>query len=192
MVSPGSFRHASWSSSSYGLGIETGTTDDAGLQAVLGAVWEAAGVQGCFGDGDREPEEQEPVPLTVAALAEFGRLHGRARMPAGQWMACSCTVVRGGGGSDWLDFDIPLSALDLAGVAYGDGRPFFRSAVMDDWLAAIGIASFERARFSLGVIGWEVSGTTDAATVAGEMPPKRGIGYLVPHDGALHYGAAND
>lgn len=62
---------------------------------------------------------------------------------------------------------------------------------MDDWLAAIGIETFKSASFSLGVIGWEVSGCTDASTLAGELPQTRGIGYLLPQGDVLHYGAAN-
>ncbi|MGV9237982.1 hypothetical protein, partial [Streptomyces nigra] len=42
-----------------------------------------------------------------------------------------------------------LGALDKAGVAYWDGRPFFRSDVMDEWLAAIGTETFTSTSFSL-------------------------------------------
>ncbi|MFE0535195.1 hypothetical protein ACFW20_14300 [Streptomyces nigra] len=45
--------------------------------------------------------------------------------------------------------------------------------------------------FSLGVIGFEVSGCTDASAPAGRMPKTRDIGYLLPRGGVLHYGAAN-
>ncbi|WP_258543877.1 hypothetical protein [Streptomyces ipomoeae] len=192
MTSPDSFRHANWSGGCYELAIEVGSTDDARLQAVLSAVWSAASVQGCYGDGNREPEEQDPVPCTVASLAEFGHLRGRVRLSTGQLVACGCVAIRGGDeSSDWLDFYVPLGTLDHAGIAYWDGRPFFRSAVMDDWLAGIGIETFEQALFSLGVIGFEVSGCADAATLAGRLPEERGIGYLLPQEGVLHYGAAN-
>ncbi|KKD07522.1 hypothetical protein TN53_13280 [Streptomyces sp. WM6386] len=172
--------------------MEVGSTDDAGLQAVLSAVWAAAEVQGCYGHGDREPEEQEAVPCTVASLEEFGHLHGRVRLSTGDLVVCGVMAVRGGGdSSDWLDFYVPTSALDAVGVAYWDGRPFYRSALIDDWLAAIATEVFRSAPFSCAAVGWEVSGSIDAASLAGELPEKRGVGYLVPSDGVLHYGPAN-
>ncbi|MBQ0847227.1 hypothetical protein J8N05_03190 [Streptomyces sp. BH-SS-21] len=169
-----------------------GSSDDARLQAVLGALWSAADVHGCFGQGDREPEEQDPVPCTVGSLTEFGHLHGQVRLPTGQLVVCGCVAIRGGDESgDWLDFYVPVGALDHAGLAYWDGRPFFRSDVMDEWLAAIGTETFQSASFSLGVIGFEVSGCTDASTLAGRLPRMRDIGYLLPQGNVLHYGAAN-
>lgn len=193
MTSPAAFRdQTNWSGGYYELAIEVGSSDDAQIQAVLSALWSAADVHGCFGQRDHEPEEQDPVPCTVGSLAEFGHLHGQVRLPTGQLVVCGCVAVRGGDeSSDWLDFYVPVGALDNAGLAYWDGRPFFRSDVTDDWLAAIGKETFTRAAFSLGVVGFEVSGCSDAATLAGQMPKERGIGYLLPEDGTLHYGPAN-
>ncbi|MFD8237175.1 hypothetical protein ACFV20_35535 [Streptomyces sp. NPDC059696] len=194
MSNPAAFRDRSnWSGGFYELAIEVGSTDDAALQAVLSAVWSAAEVRGTYALTDREPAEQEPVPCTVASLTEYGHLHGRVRLPTGQWVVCGGVAIRGGDdSSDWLDFYVPDGALDNAGVPHGDGRPFFRSAVLDDWLAGIGTAVFERVGFRLAVIGWEVSGCTDAATLAGRLPEERSIGYLLPREGGLQYGAAND
>ncbi|MBC9714538.1 hypothetical protein H9Y04_18435 [Streptomyces sp. TRM66268-LWL] len=174
--------------------METGSTGDAELQALLSALWSAAQVQGCYGRRDCEPYEQEEVPCTVASLAEYGQLLGQIRLPTGQLAVCGCDVIRGGdAGSDWLDFYVPTGALDKAGISYWGGRPFFRSAVVDDWLAGIAAKAFEEAPFSLGIVGWMVSGLAeDAASLAGEMPQKRGMGYLLPRDGVLHYGPAND
>jgi hypothetical protein len=193
MTSPAAFRdHTNWSNGYYELAIEVESSDDARIQAVLSALWSAADVHGCFGQSDREPEEQDPVPCTVASLTEFGHLHGQVRLPTGQLVVCGCVAIRGADeSSDWLDFYVPVGALDKAGLRYWDGRPFFRSDVMDDWLAAIGKETFARAAFSLGVVGFEVSGCSDAATLAGQMPQRRDIGYLLPVDGTLHYGAAN-
>ncbi|MFF8675315.1 hypothetical protein [Streptomyces sp. NPDC015242] len=193
MTSPAAFRdRTNWSGGYYELAIEVGSCDDAEIQAVLSALWSAADVHGCFGLRDREPEEQDPVPCTVGSLAEFGHLLGQVRLPTGETVVCGCVAVRGGDeSSDWLDFYVPAGALDRAGLAYWNGQPFFRSAVMDDWLATIGRETFTRATFSLGVVGFEVSGCSNAATLAGQMPNERSIGYLLPVEGALHYGAAN-
>ncbi|MEV7372902.1 hypothetical protein AB0O51_18705 [Streptomyces sp. NPDC090301] len=193
MTSPASFRdRTNWSDGYYELAIEVGSSDDAALQTVLSALWSAADVQGCFGRNDREPEEQASVPCTVGSLTEFGQLHGQVRLPTGELVVCGCVAIRGGDqSSDWLDFFIPLGALDKVGIAYWDGRPFFRSDVMDDWLAAVGAETFNTAAFSLGVVGFEVSGCTDASTLAGRLPPTRDIGYLLPQGDVLRYGAAN-
>lgn len=194
MSNPAAFRdQTNWSGGFYELAIEVGSTQDAAIQAVLSAVWSAAEVRGSFASTDREPEDQEPVPCTVASLTAYGHLHGQVRLPNGRLAVCGAVAIRGGDDcSDWLDFYVPAGALDKAGIPYWDGRPFYRSAVLDDWLAGVGTATFERAPFSLGVIGWEVSGCTDAATLAGRLPQERGIGYLLPQEKGLSYGAAND
>ncbi|PWI20949.1 hypothetical protein DI272_41455 [Streptomyces sp. Act143] len=172
--------------------MEVGSSDDADLQAVLDAVWGAAGVRGCYGHRDREPEEQEAVPCSVVSLEEFGQLLGRVRLPSGELVVCEVTAVRGGDDSgDWLDLGVPLSALRQAGVTFEDG-PYHRSAAADDWLAVIGLDAFRRAPFSLGLVGWSVSGLADAGTLDGVLPAKRGMGYLLPGGGGLRYGAVND
>ncbi|KUN17089.1 hypothetical protein AQJ23_42555 [Streptomyces antibioticus] len=172
--------------------MEVGSTDDVRLQAVLDAVWDAAGVRGCYGYKDREPEEQETVPRTVAALEEFGQLLGRVLLPSGELVVCDVTAVRGGDDSgDWLAFGVPLSALRQAGVEFEDG-PYFRCAAADAWLAGIGQDAYREAAFSLGLVGWSVSGLTDAETLGGVLPEKRGMAYLLPRGGNLRYGAVND
>ncbi|WP_329341596.1 hypothetical protein OG866_37000 [Streptomyces sp. NBC_00663] len=192
MTNAASFRRQFWSGGFYELAIEVGSTDDAALQAVLDAVWTAAQVQGCYGHEGREPEEQEAVPRTIAALEEFGQLLGRVRLPTGELVAFGVTAVRGGDdSSDWLDFGVPLSALWQAGVAFEEG-PFERSAATDDWLAALATDAFREAPFSLGLVGWNVSGLAEAALLSDGLPEKRGMGYLLPRDGVLHYGAVND
>jgi hypothetical protein len=192
MTNPACFRETNWSGGFYELATEVGSSDDDWLQTALSALWTAAEVQGCFGQSDREPGEQDSVPCSVGSLIEFGDLHGQVRLPTGQLVVCGCVAIRGGDeSSDWLDFYVPVETLDEAGVAYGDGQPFFRSAVMDDWLAGIGPEAFKSAPFSLGVVGFEVSGCTDASTLAGKLPQARDIGYLLPQGDVLHYGAAN-
>lgn len=192
VTNPASFRETNWSGGCYELAIEVGLSDDDRLQTLLSALWTAAGVQGCFGQSDREPEEQDPVPCSVGSLIEFGHLHGQVRLPMGQLVVCGCVAIRGSDeSSDWLDFYVPVETLDEAGIAYWDGQPFFRSVMMDDWLAGIGSKAFKSAPFSLGVVGFEVSGCTDISMLAGELPQTRDIGYLLPQGDVLHYGAAN-
>lgn len=192
MPDPASFRDQSNWGDGYELGIEVGSAHDAELQTVLSALWSAAGVRGCFGQRDGEPDEQDEVPCTVASLAEYGHVLGQVLLPTGHLAVCGCTAVRGGDeGSDWLDFYVPTGALDKAGIVYSDGRPHFRSSVIDDWLAGIAMETFKEAPFILGVVGWMVSGLADSAMLADGLPKERGMGYLLPRGGVLRYGAAN-
>jgi len=196
MSTPYSFRAAdNWAGGYYELAIEVGPRSDARLQRVLTAMWSAADVQGCFGDRSREPQDQEPIECTVESLMRFGHLQGQVRLPTGQLVVCGCVAILEDGADtiDWLDFYIPLGALDRTGITYHEsGQQFFRSQVLDDWLAAVGTEAFRTADFHAGYIGFETSGCTDAATLNGRMPESRGIGYLLPQDGVLRYGAAND
>jgi hypothetical protein len=192
MANPASFCDQSNWGDGYELAIQVGSTGEAELQTLLSALWSAAEVLGCFGRRDCEPHEQDEVPCTVASLTEYGHLLGQVRLPTGQLVVCGCLAVRGGDeSSDWLDFYVPTGALDKAGIVYSDGQLFFRSAVIDDWLAGIAIKTFDQAPFSLGVVGWMVSGGTDASMLAGELPQVRAMGYLLPRGGVLQYGPAN-
>lgn len=131
----------------------------------------------------------------MESLRRFGHLQGQVRLPTGRLVTCGCAAVleEEADTIDWLDFSLPLSALDRAGISYHQsGRQFFRSRLLDDWLAAVGTEAFRTADFLAGYIGFDTSGCADAATLNGRMPQTRGIGYLLPQDGELRYGAAND
>ena len=133
-----------------------------------------------------------PCPARLAHWPSSATSTVRSAYRRARLVVCGCVAIRGGDESgDWLDFYVPVGALGHAGLAYWDGRPFFRSDVMDEWLAAIGTETFQSASFSLGVIGFEVSGCTDASTLAGRLPQTRHIGYLLPQGSVLHYGSAN-
>ncbi|WTX00893.1 hypothetical protein OG216_46510 (plasmid) [Streptomycetaceae bacterium NBC_01309] len=56
---------------------------------------------------------------------------------------------------------------------------------------AVGTETLASAPFLLGVFGWDVSGCTDASSLAGRRPQARDIGCLVPRGEVLHYSAAN-
>ncbi|MFB7909753.1 MULTISPECIES: hypothetical protein [unclassified Kitasatospora] len=193
MTNAASFREpGNWLGGFYELAIEVGPTgDDDRLAAALAAVWTAAGVEGCVTGRDAEPEEQPEAPCTLASLAGTGHLQGRVRLPEGQLVVCGCMVVREEDGSDWLDFYVPTGALDAAGVPARAGLMSYRSAALDDWLAAVATEAHRTVSFPLALVGWEVSGSTDAATLAGRPPAHRTVGYLLPQGGSLHYAQAN-
>jgi hypothetical protein len=60
-----------------------------------------------------------------------------------------------------------------------------------DWLADLGVQVYPAVDFRLGLIGNEVSGQADAATIAANPPAHRRIGYLIPSDGQVRYLPAN-
>ncbi|MCP3753355.1 hypothetical protein [Streptomyces sp. TBY4] len=189
----GTFGESTWHGGYYELAIEVGPRDDGRLQRALTAVWSAADVQGCYGDMRRPPEEQDPVGCTVESLTEFGHVLGQVRLPTGHIVACGCMTIREEGDTpvDWLDFYLPIGALEGAGLDIE--RPqSYRSPVLDHWLAAIGTAVHGAVAFRAGFIGFETSGCSDAATLGGELPESRRIGSLLPVAGELRYGPAND
>lgn len=62
---------------------------------------------------------------------------------------------------------------------------------LDDWLADIAKRIFQTDPFRIALIGHEVSGDTEAASLGGSVPEQRFISYLLPHDGRLDYAPAN-
>lgn len=190
-----------WHGGCYELALELGDTSDARLEAALGVLWSAAGVEGCYGDDRIPPCDQQTVPCTVASLERFGHLYGVVRLPNGAPMVCGVVAVREDNGPDWLDFYLPLGALGRAEPRSNEhmvGDPGNSSASLiwrrpiDDWLADLGAQVYSAVDFRLGLIGNEVSGQTDAATIAADPPTQCGIGYLIPSGGQVRYLAATE
>jgi len=96
--------------------------------------------------------------------------------------------------TDWLDFYLPLGALGAADPRVG-GYPFGDEggddssawrAPIDAWFAELGGQVFAAVPFQLALIGFEMSGATDAATLAGHAPEDRPqTGYLIPQGNGL-------
>jgi hypothetical protein len=188
-----------WNGGFYELAIEIGDTSDKRLQFGLSALWRTARIEGCYGRRDLEPDEQDGVACTVASLTELGHLQGTVQLPGGRRIVCGCVAVREDDGPDWLDFYLPMGALArvdrrIGGFPFGeDGGPgslAWRRPI-DDWLATIGADIFREVDFQLGLIGFELSGTTYARQLNGRAPAERWEGYLLPTDGHLRYQPAN-
>jgi hypothetical protein len=185
-----------WYGGFYELAIEIGPAgDDEALQRALAAVWSSAEVTGCYPGKDLEPADQEPVPCTVESLVEYGHLRGQVRLADGTLVVCGAVTVREEDGSDWLDFYLPLGALERADSRVG-AFPFDEPETdtllwrepLDTWLAGIARGVFEQVRYRLALIGWEVSGDTRLSDLDGDPVSPRGIGYLLPgEDGELRY-----
>jgi hypothetical protein len=121
-------------------------------------------------------------------------LRGAARLPDGQLTACGTCLIREDDGPDWLDFYLPLGALErvlpVGGYPFESGDHEYRQwqKQLDPWLADFGRRIFDAVPFRLGLIGFEVSGDTHRADLeAYGVPEQRNIGYLVPQDGQLRF-----
>jgi hypothetical protein len=105
--------------------------------------------------------------------------------------------VREDDGDDWLDLCLPLGALGRIETRVGafpfgdDGGPesmTWRRA-FDDWLAEVGRAVYRRVTFKIAVIGFEVSGTVTAESLAEGIPEDRGFAVLQPEDQLRYFPA---
>ncbi|MFG2058921.1 hypothetical protein ACGFI9_33355 [Micromonospora sp. NPDC048930] len=185
-----------WYGGFYELALELGDTSDARLETALDVLWSAAGVEGCYGSHRIPLSDQQAVPCTLASLERSSHLYGVVRLPNGAPMVCGVVAVREDNGPDWLDFYLPLGALGRAEPRSNEhmvGDPGSSSVSLawrrpiDDWLADLGARVYTAVDFRLGLIGNEVSGQTDAATIAANPPTHRRIGYLIPSDGQVRY-----
>ncbi|MFD8497434.1 hypothetical protein [Amycolatopsis sp. NPDC059657] len=184
-----------WAGGFYELSLEVGGCDDDRLQRLVSALWRAAGIVGCYRETDLEPVEQQPLPVTVASLREFGHVHGVVRVPLGGSVVCGCFVSRfDDDASDWLTLYLPLGALGRVERRIG-GFPFEPEsgpeslnwrAPLDTWLAEVAAEVFRHVEFRFAVIGFE----HDYPTVA-DLPEQRWNGYLLPVEGRLTYTPAD-
>lgn len=196
VTSPAAFTDAdNWSGGFYELAIELGERSDRRLGHALDALWRAARVQGCYGSRDREPHELETVPCTVESLERFGHLRGLVKLPEGPLMVCGAVAIREDQGADWLDFYLPVGALEradgrVAAFPFGDdgdvSSMVWRQTI-DVWLSDVGAQVYAAVDYQLGLIGWEASGQVHAKDLDGDPPAPRAFGYLLAGDRELRY-----
>lgn len=188
-----------WYGGFYELAIELADDSDEHLQRIVTALWYTADIEGSYRRRPGTRDQFEDTPCTVAALEQNGHLHATVRLPSGQRIVCGAVAIRGADGTDWLDFYLPMEALSRAEkrarafpfVPGGDHSALEWRRPIDDWLADIATRIFETDPFRIALIGHEVSGDTDAASLGGAVPEQRFISYLLPHDGRLDYAPAN-
>jgi hypothetical protein len=191
-----------WTGGYYGLALEFAEGDDSRLGGALERLWQAAGVRGCYATtgGDAMPK---PVPLSLATARDHGQLRGVARLPTGHEVVCGLVVIRERDtvdvpfdAPDWLDFFVPLGALErlddrIGGYPFGDFKGSLEwRRPLDDWLARVGKDVYPDFPFRLGLIGMEVSGEAYARSLEGQVPADRWFGYLMPTPEGLRYLAA--
>lgn len=173
-----------------------GGREDARLDAAARCVWGDAHLVGPYADRDREPGNQERVDGALVASLQLGHLRGLAAPLSGARVVCGMVNIReeGEGGSDWLDFYLPLGALGRADPrvgafpfgAVGTGSLVWRAPI-DAWLVSVAARVFAAVPFAYALIGFEVSGESPPPADATE----RHVGLLTPDGGGLRYIPAN-
>lgn len=135
----------------YELAVEVETDDERTVDAVVGELWQLAGVEPAAG----------------------GHV---LRLPDG-WRAvvCTYTVVEEDAGSAWVVLGLPLGSLTRAdprvgGYPFGDDSGAAWRRPLDAWLASLAVRLFDVVPFSLALVGFEVSGCLSAAQVAAGLP----------------------
>jgi len=187
---------ANWSLGLYSLDIELGDSDDDALQRALSTLWQAAGIEGCFGvDDDWWPDDQIPLACTVSALLIADELWGRVVLPNGHRVICRCLLFRHDG-TDELGLYLPMGALALAeprshGYVFDTGNRDHLAwrRPLDDWLADIATRIYSEVPFRAGMIGFELDPVRADEL---HVPDQRWDGYLVVVDGRLVYMPANN
>ena len=180
-----------WLGGYYELAIELGRRSDERLGSALAAIWAFPDIEGCYLRRDVESAEQLRVRPRLPG-EEDSHLYGIATLFNGLKVPCCTVVVREPSGTDWLDFCLPLAGLSKAIPQIG-GYPFDRDTgrqwrePLDTWLAEVGRQLWEHVPFRLAIIGFEVSGMTDAKQLEDGMPDERWVGFLRPSRDDLDY-----
>jgi hypothetical protein len=152
-----------WQGGFYELAIRLGRRDDARLGRALEALWNAAGMQGCFAEGIGGAHL--PAKVGLPSLAEHGHLRGVLEPPGFGRLVAGVFAIRFDNDCvDWLELYIPLGALAKVDPRIG-GFPFGREGKnvslrwrrgLDAWLAHVGRSVFDVVRFERALIGYEV------------------------------------
>jgi hypothetical protein len=178
-----------WFGGFYELSIELKPRNDERLAKALLAIWQVAGVAGCYAPSPAASVEPNhvshlPVALGPGSLADHGHLRGVVGLPSGVQVVCGAVAIRLDEGVDWLAFYVPLGALveidrRIGGFPFGDDagpESLEWRHPLDAWLADMGMRLASEVPFDLALIGFE----TYAA-------PEDFVARLVRDDGVLRY-----
>jgi hypothetical protein len=177
-----------WANGFYTLAIDLEERSDEHSHAALNALSSYPLLDGWYLDRDKEPQEQprldasRPVPVPVE-----DHRYGVLTLPNGNKVPCGCFVFHTQGGPDWLEFYIPLAALDK--IYPTEGFPWGPLQGYTAWeqevdLALVEVARhiYQQVRFPAGLIGHEIlyddMGYVFWAAVAGLPPEKLRYGFL--------------
>jgi hypothetical protein len=186
-----------WVGGFYELALEYGHAPDERLEAALDALWANSTLSGWHAAHATTSPPPGTLYPKLTTLRSGTHFHGVARLPKGKQVDCGICLIQETGGSNWIDFYLPLGGLS---AAYDVGAfPFDRRTPsqewrepVESWLAEVGRAVFQAAPFRLGLIGFEVSGDTTADELMKTgVPGERAFGYLWPADQPLTWYPTN-
>lgn len=187
-----------WKGAFYELAIELSSRSDERLKIALSAIWKLPFFSWCQSDLYKETKEKDQGNFSNVNIKTYGHLRGIAILPDKQRIPCGTVSVREEEGIDWLDFYIPLGAIERTykdvGGFFGTDHPKSRDwrEPLENWLAEIGREVFSVVEFRLGLIGCEVSGVAYASELAiSGVPKSRGIGNLWPTSEGIQYFPTN-
>ena len=179
-----------WTGGFYELGIEVGGRDDARLEVALKAIWQARVLEGCWLDRTTEPVSSSRVAPNFSSAKE-GHLYGIATLPNFTRVGCATCVVREEL-LDWLNFYIPMGALETAyparGFPFGSADSTQWRQELDHWFVELARKVFTAVPYKLALIGHEISGEAYSDEISKNgLPSERWIGYLCETQGRLEW-----
>jgi len=147
-----------WANGFYLLIVNLEQRSDDHSRAALEAVQSYPRLDGWYLERDKEPHEQPRVQNAGGDLRNHR--YGIFTLPNGKKVPCGCFIFHTDYEPDWLEFYLPLAALDKI---YPTGAfPFGESQGYTDWEREVDLALFDLARhlhqqvrFPAGLIGFE-------------------------------------
>jgi hypothetical protein len=186
-----------WHGGFFELAIQLGPRSDERLSRAATALWNYPLIEGCFSRRDVELADQPRLSAIDAAQYQIQsgyHIYGIAhKLPDSLSLVCGSLSIREDeSGIDWLDFYLPMGAVDPVYEGIYDslitGLPSPTWLRLEAWFAELGRYLFAHVPFSLGLIGHEVSGMEDAANIAQNgIPDSRYCGYLWPEQDGLSF-----
>jgi hypothetical protein len=174
-----------WSGGSFEILMFLGRVDRLRVRNLLAALWGLPSLEGCWRDGNAEPEAGTRRYPSAGELESGGVLRGLAELPNGCRCPCSSAVVTDDDGS-WVYFGMPLGSL---GRCYPVGAYPFEDATdrswvgsLSEWLADIGRGVYSAMPFRAAVTGFLTTMEVDEirGITSGEIPTAKWNGYLRP------------
>lgn len=147
-----------WTGGFYQLVVDLEERSDDHSRAALEALQSYPRLDGWYLERDKEPHAQPRVQNAGGDLRNHR--YGIFTLPNGKNVPCGCFIFHTDYAPDWLEFYIPLTALDKI---YSTGAfPFGESQGYTDWEREVDRALFDlarhlylQARFPAGLIGFE-------------------------------------
>ena len=179
-----------WNGGHYALDFRLPNNQENTIQESLNAIWNHPALEGCFLRSDLEPIEQ-PKELPLVKNTQ-GHLYGIADLPNGKRVACGCFLSDYGRDGCWFSLYLPLGTLDNA---YPVGNyPFIDEQEespeswmkeINPWLKGIAETVYQKVKFRIGVVGFEVDYFDLEKRFEEGIPAERWEGILIPKDEQL-------